>query len=102
MSGPTPPTQNGNRRTPGYAGGPASLANLSSERIQQLLVLGYITGVVMPPVGFVIGLLLRLRLAKPDAGRGTWVMALSVIAAIVWVVALATGLFNPNTTGTTN
>jgi hypothetical protein len=50
----------------------------------------------MPPVGLIIGLVLAVRLAKPDSRRGLWIIGLSIIAAIAWVLTLATGLVNPN------
>jgi hypothetical protein len=74
-------------------GGPATV---SSESIQRLVVLGYITAVAMPPVGLILGLLLAVRLAKPDSKQGMLIIAVSVIAAIAWVLALAVGLLSPN------
>lgn len=62
----------------------------------RVVVLGYITAVAMPPVGLIIGLVLAVRLAKPDSRRGLWIIGLSIIAAIAWVLTLATGLVNPN------
>lgn len=71
-------------------------AHISPESIQRLVALGYITAVAMPPVGFIVGIVLALRLSRPDSKRGIWIIAVSVIAAIVWLLALATGVFNPN------
>jgi hypothetical protein len=34
--------------------------------------------------------------ASADSRRGLWIIALSIIAAIGWAVALATGLVNPD------
>ncbi|HTU96952.1 MAG TPA: hypothetical protein VMF14_13995 [Solirubrobacteraceae bacterium] len=99
MSSPTPPTYNGSRPAAEYGSG--RLARLSSESIQRVVVLGFITAVAMPPVGFVLGLLLALRLEKPYSRRGWWVIAVSIIAAILWVVTLATGIVNPNSNTST-
>jgi hypothetical protein len=74
-----------------------SSAGVRSDSIQRLVVVGYITAVVMPPVGFVVGIVLAARLGKPNSRRGLWVVVVSVIAALVWLLALATGVFNPNT-----
>lgn len=67
-----------------------------SASIQRLVVLGYITAIAMPPVGFILGLVLVIRFGKPDSRRGVWIIALSIVAMSVWVLALATGLLNPN------
>jgi len=71
------------------------------ERIQRLVVLGYITAVVMPPVGLIMGLVLAIRLTKPNSRQGLWIILLSVVAAIGWVVAVATGVVNPNSNTST-
>ena len=99
MSSPTPPTYNGSR--PGAEYGRGRLARLSGESIQRVVVLGFITAVAMPPIGFVLGLLLAVRLEGSDSKRGRWIIAVSVIAAILWVVTLATGVVNPNSNTST-
>jgi ABC-type sugar transport system permease subunit len=101
MSSPTPPTHNGRGPAAGYRGAGGNLARLPSETIQRVVVLGFITAVAMPPVGFVLGLLLALRLDKPHSRRGLWVVAVSIIAAILWVLTLATGIVNPNSNTST-
>ncbi len=67
-----------------------------SDSIRRLVVLGYITAVAMPPVGLIMGVVLAIRLTKPDSRRGLWIIALSIVATIVWVLALVTGVLNPN------
>ena len=103
MSLPTPPIQNGNRPASGYrsGGGNGRLASLSGESIQRVIVLGFITAVAMPPVGFVLGVMLAVRLEKPNSKRGLWIIAVSIIAAILWVLTLATGIVNPNSNTST-
>ena len=96
MSSPRPPTRDGSRWTAGHASNNGAAANASSESIQRLVVLGYITAVAMPPVGLILGFLLAVRLAKPNSKRGIWIIVVSIIASIVWVLLLATGALNPN------
>src|ERR1700761_1382211 len=99
MSSPTPPTYNGSR--PGAEYGRARPARRSSESIQRVVVLGFITAVAMPPIGFVLGLLLAVRLEGSDSKRARGTLAVRVIAPIRWVVTLATGVVNPNSTPST-
>jgi hypothetical protein len=96
-----PPIRDGSRPGADYAGDNGAPANVRSDSIQRIVVLGYITGIAMPPVGLIVGLVLAVRLSKPNSKRGIWVIAVSVVGAIVWVVALATGLLSPNTTTST-
>jgi CHASE2 domain-containing sensor protein len=48
-----------------------------------------------------IGLVLAVRVRAPASRRGLWIITLSVVAAIGWVLAVATGLLSPNTTTST-
>jgi hypothetical protein len=75
--------------------------NSSRESIHRLVVLGYITAVAIPPVGFVMGLVLAVRLTGPPSRRGLWIIGLSIVGAIVWVLAIVTGLVNPNSNTST-
>ncbi|HEX4009431.1 MAG TPA: hypothetical protein VHX62_05465 [Solirubrobacteraceae bacterium] len=96
MSSPTPPRPDDSGWAADYANNNGASATGPSESIQRLVVLGYITAVAMPPVGFILGLLLAIRLTTPNSKRGIWIIAVSVIAAIAWTLALVTGLLNPN------
>jgi hypothetical protein len=91
-----PPGPDDRRWAADYTNHNGASATAPSDSIQRLVVLGYITAVAMPPVGFILGLLLAIRLTRPNSRRGLWIIALSVIAAIVWTLALVTGLLNPN------
>ena len=75
--------------------------NAPGESVHRLIVLGYITAVAMPPVGLIMGLVLAIRLTRPRSRQGLWIIALSIVAAILWAVALATGLVNPNSNTST-
>lgn len=92
-----PPVRDPSDWPAGYASDNGASAHAPSDTIQRLVVLGYITAVAMPPVGFILGLGLAIRLTKPNSRRGIWIVAVSVIATIAWILALATGLLNPNT-----
>jgi hypothetical protein len=91
-----PPGPDDSRWAADYTNNNGASATAPSDSIRRLVVLGYITAVAMPPVGFILGVLLAIRLTRPNSRRGLWIIALSVIAAIVWTLALVTGLLNPN------
>ena len=93
---PEPPNDDSARWATGHASRNGASPTLARETVQRMLVLGYITAIAMPPVGLIIGVVLAVRLAKPDSRRGLWIIALSIVAAIGWVVTVATGLVNPN------
>jgi hypothetical protein len=96
MSSSTPPIPDGGPWPAEYATGNGASADAPSASVQRLVILGYITAVTMPPVGFVLGLVLAVRATTPNSKRGTWIIAVSIVAAIAWVLALALGLMNPN------
>jgi general stress protein CsbA len=67
---------------------------VQSESIQRLVVLGYITAVAMPPVGLVLGIVLVIRLTGPESKHGVWIIAISIVALVVWLLLLASGVVN--------
>jgi hypothetical protein len=64
----------------------------------RLVVLAYILAVSMPPIGFILGLILAIRFTKPASRQGVWVIAVSIVAALVWTVIVAGGALNTPTT----
>jgi hypothetical protein len=48
----------------------------------------------MPPIGFILGLILAIRFDKPTSKHGVWVIAVSVVAALVWTLIIAGGALN--------
>ena len=63
----------------------------------RLVVVGYILAVAMPPLGFVLGIVVAVRGARAKSRHGMLIIAVSVIAAIAWVVILTSGaLTTPN------
>ena len=64
----------------------------------RVVVLAYILAVSMPPIGFVLGLILAIRFEKPASKQGAWVIAVSIVAALVWTVIVAGGALNTPTT----
>ena len=61
------------------------------------MVVGYILAVAMPPIGFVLGVVVAARGARVKSRHGALIIVVSVIAAVAWVVILASGaLTTPN------
>jgi hypothetical protein len=66
-------------------------ANTWSDPAYRLVVAGYIVAVAMPPIGFVLAIVLARRPGKPYATHWRWIMLISIIAAIGWTLILASG-----------
>jgi hypothetical protein len=69
-----------------------------SASAYRLVVLAYILAISMPPIGFILGLILAIRFHKPASKQGVWVIAVSVVAAVVWTLIVAGGALNTPTT----
>jgi general stress protein CsbA len=67
---------------------------VQSESIQRLVVLGYITAVAIPPVGFVLGIVLVIRFTAAESKHGAWIIAISLVALVLWLLLLASGAVN--------
>jgi hypothetical protein len=58
--------------------------------IQRVVVVGYILAVAVPPLGFAIGLTLIIS-ARLRTKHGGWIVLLSVVAAVIWVLMISAG-----------
>jgi hypothetical protein len=67
-------------------------AHVRSDAVYRLVVLGYIAAIGMPPVGLILGIILALRRTAGGAKHGVWIIALSIVAAVVWVLLLSSGV----------
>jgi hypothetical protein len=65
-----------------------------SQSFLRLVVLGYILAVAMPPLGFVLGLVVLSRGARAKSRHGVLIIAVSVIAAVAWALIIASGALN--------
>jgi len=66
-------------------------ANGSPRSIDRLVTLGYITAVSIPPIGLILGIVLAIGSRRASSRHAPWVIAVSVAAAVVWVLVLASG-----------
>jgi hypothetical protein len=71
-------------------------ADVLAER--RMLALAYITAATIPPVGFIIGMIVMFRPGRRLSKHGLWVVAISIAAAIVWVLLLTSGVLDTSTT----
>ena len=69
-----------------------------SASTYRFVVLAYIIAFSMPPIGFILGVVLAVRFDKPVAKHGLWVIALSVVAALVWSAIIAGGALSTTST----
>jgi MFS family permease len=67
------------------------------EAARRLVALGYITAVAMPPVGLIMGAVVGLRLSRAYSRHWVWIVALSVLAGVVWVLLLSSNILDTNT-----
>jgi hypothetical protein len=74
-------------------------SNAQSARVRRLVALAYILAISIPPLGLIMGIVLSLRPGRHYAKHGVVIIALSIIASVLWVVFLTSGAFNRPTTG---
>jgi ABC-type spermidine/putrescine transport system permease subunit II len=58
------------------------------SRASRLVAAGYVLAVLMPPIGFAIGVVLVNNADKRAVKHGLWTIALAVVAAFVLFVVL--------------
>jgi 4-amino-4-deoxy-L-arabinose transferase-like glycosyltransferase len=74
------------------------MSRAATDRINRLVVLGYLLAASMPPAGLVMGIVLAIPSTKIRSKHGVWIIATSIVAAVVWAVIISSGALNtPNT-----
>ena len=91
MSSPTPPTPDGEPWAAGYVSSNGATSDLVNERARRLVVLGYITAVALPPIGLILGIVLATRPAKASSRHWMWIIVVSIIGAVLWVLVFVSG-----------
>jgi Tripartite tricarboxylate transporter TctB family len=65
----------------------------TTQTTQRVVVVGYIVAIGMPPLGFIIGLVLAL--APRVRSRHWWgIVLVSVIGVLIWIVVVDSGTLN--------
>jgi hypothetical protein len=58
---------------------------------RRLLVLAYVTAFAIPPVGFILGIVVAIRL-KAYSRHALWIIAISLVAGVIWVLVFSSGV----------
>lgn len=66
--------------------------------IQRVVVVGYITAVAMPPIGFIVGIVLTLG-ARVKSRHGPWIAVASVVGASIWALLISSGALTATNQG---
>ena len=98
MSARTPPTPDSERLIAEYASSNGASAGGWSDSARRLVVLGYITAVTMPLIGFILGIVVLIRLGRPHAKHAALIIGLSLIAAVVWILVFTSGALTATST----
>jgi hypothetical protein len=74
----------------------------SEERAGGLVVVGYITAVLMPLIGFILGIVVATRPAKVTSRHGARIIVVSIVAFFIWIAIVvhagqSTCTIDPNT-----
>jgi hypothetical protein len=97
VSAAKPPTPNGRRWTVDPASSNGTGGKVRNDTAGRLIVLGYITAIAMPLLGFIIGIVVATRWTKGTSRHGRWIILLSVVGSILWILVFTSGLFaTPN------
>ncbi len=96
MSATTPPSPNGRGHwTPDHASSPGATVRSRSDSARRLIALGYITAVAIPLLGLLVGIVIAAR-RDTGAKHGAWIIAISLVASVVWILVFTSGvLTNP-------
>jgi hypothetical protein len=51
----------------------------------------------MPPLGFGLGVVIALRFSAPRSKHSVWIILISILASIIWILIIAGGALNTPT-----
>jgi hypothetical protein len=74
-------------------------SNAQRNRVRQLVALAYILAISIPPIGFVLGIVVILRSSTASWKHGALIIVISVLAAVVWILILTSGTLTTTNTG---
>ena len=77
----------------------AAPPDVLSDGLRRLVVVGYITAVAIPPIGFVLGVLIAVR-RRAAYKHGLAMIAISIVATVIWVLLLSSGVLTSTSSDT--
>ncbi len=72
-------------------------ANERRDSVARLVVTGYIMALAMPPVGFILAIVVAFRPGKAQPKQGLLIVLVGIVASVVWIVIITSGALS--TTG---
>ncbi|HTP21583.1 MAG TPA: hypothetical protein VMJ65_18400 [Solirubrobacteraceae bacterium] len=91
MSATKPPAPNGKPWSSDYVSSNGATANVHRPMPGRLVVLGYITAFALPLLGLFLGIVVVTRPGKATARHGRWIIAISVVASVIWALVFLSG-----------
>jgi uncharacterized membrane protein len=92
VSGGSPPTPNGRPWSGDNVSTNGAAARKRNDAGLRLVVLGYILAIALPVFGFVFGVVVATRPNKAISKHAIWIIGLSVVGSILWVLVFTSGL----------
>lgn len=92
MSATKPPAPNGKPWTGDYVSSNGATANVRGRGQSRLVVLGYITAFTLPLLGLLLGIVVVTRPDRARSKHGRWIIAISIVASVIWGVVFASGV----------
>jgi len=83
---------NGKPWTADYAASNGAPARRPSAGPSRLVVLGYITAFALPLLGLFLGIVIATRPAPATSRHGRWIIGLSIVASVIWVLVFTSGV----------
>lgn len=102
MSAASRPTPDDERLTAGYVSSNGATAHARAGSIPRVVVLGYITAVALPLIGLTIGIAIVARPRMVNRKHGAAMIVIALIASVVWVLVLTSGVLNNSTSSDLN
>jgi ABC-type Fe3+ transport system permease subunit len=97
ISTPLPPAPDDKHWVAAYASRNGAASNAHRESARRLITLAYILAVSMPPLGFGLGVVIALRFGAPRSKHGAWIILISILASVIWILIIAGGALNTPT-----
>ena len=86
------PAPNGKPWTADYASRNGASARAPRAGPSRLVVLGYITAFALPLLGLLLGIVIATRPARATSRHGRWIIGLSIVASVIWVLVFTSGV----------